>query len=92
MRLKDMNARNATEWTNGYLFFDEELLPDIAKDLERSYDVHIHLMAPELEKLRFYGTFMRKEMSVKGVLDILASTGKIQYTMNGKEINLYPPQ
>ncbi|GHU89295.1 anti-sigma factor [Bacteroidia bacterium] len=88
MRIIKVNARNTTEWTNGYLFFDEELLPDIVKELERSYDVKIIITHPDMEKLRFYGNFTRKEQSIEEVLDMLGSTGKIKYSVNGKEIRI----
>ncbi|MDR1200566.1 MAG: DUF4974 domain-containing protein [Tannerellaceae bacterium] len=90
MRIIKVNARNTAEWTNGYLFFDEELLPDIVKELERSYDVRIIITHPDMEKLRFYGNFIRKELSIEEVLDMLGSTGKIKYCVNGKEIRLSP--
>ncbi len=88
MHLDKVNAKNTAEWTNGYLFFDEELLPDIVKELERSYDVKIILTHPDLEQLRFYGSFIRKELSIDEVLETLSSTGKMKYRKNGKEISI----
>ncbi len=82
-------VKYTAEWTNGYLFFDEELLPDIVKELERSYDVKITLADRSLETFRFYGTFVRKEYRIEDILDMLASTGKIAYKVSGKEIELY---
>jgi ferric-dicitrate binding protein FerR (iron transport regulator) len=90
MRLVRVNARNTVEWTGGYLLFDDELLPDIVKELERSYDVHIILTHPKLEKMRFYGCFIRKELSIEEVVDILVSAGNLQYSRNGKEVRLSP--
>lgn len=31
LKVESVTASNASQWTDGYLFFDEELLPDIAK-------------------------------------------------------------
>jgi ferric-dicitrate binding protein FerR (iron transport regulator) len=90
MRLIRVKARNTVEWTSGYLFFDDELLPDMVRELERSYDVNIILTHPDLEKLRFYGCFIRKELSIEEVVDILVSAGNLQYSRNGKEIRLSP--
>jgi len=89
IRMKNVTASNTMAWTTGYLFFDEDLLQDIAKDLERSYDVKI-TVHPDAAKMRFYGSFCRKEQSVKDILDILASTEKIKYNMNGKEFRISP--
>jgi ferric-dicitrate binding protein FerR (iron transport regulator) len=89
IRLTKTKASNDAEWTNGYLYFDEELLPDIAKTLERSYNVKIAIH-PDLAAMRFYGIFVREEQSIKDILDLLASTRKVKYTMNGKEVIFNP--
>ena len=39
MHVEHSTVANALQWTNGYLFFDQELLPDVVKELERSYNV-----------------------------------------------------
>lgn len=82
------NASNALEWTNGYLFFDEEKLPDIARELERSYNVKIRIADESLKTFRFYGNFTRTEQTIQEVLEVLASTEKLSYEINGKEITL----
>ena len=43
MHVEYSTVSNALQWTNGYLFFDEELLPDVVKELERSYNVKIQI-------------------------------------------------
>jgi ferric-dicitrate binding protein FerR (iron transport regulator) len=82
------NASNALEWTNGYLFFDEERLPDIARELERAYNVKISIADESLKTFKFYGNFTRTEQTIQEVLEVLASTEKLRYEMNGKEITL----
>jgi len=89
MRLKQVTASHSVEWTAGNLFFDEDLLTDIAKYLERSYDVKI-TVHPDLSNVRFYGNFFRKGLSIEKILNMLCSTGKMKYSMNGKEIELNP--
>lgn len=90
MRLTKVASRNAAAWTDGHLFFDEDLLSDIAKDLERSYNVTITITHPDLENIRIHGTFIRKELSIEEVLDILAATGKVKYNLKGRKIMLSP--
>ena len=89
LQISSVEAEYASEWTNGFLFFDEDLLPDIAKELERSYNVKIPLEDSSLATFRFYGNFVRKEQSIRDILDMLASTGKLQYHINGRNIHLY---
>ncbi|WP_288733284.1 FecR domain-containing protein [uncultured Parabacteroides sp.] len=81
-------ARYTAEWTNGFLFFDEELLPDIIKELERSYNVKIYIEDESLKTFRFYGTFVRKEQTIQEILEMLASTGKLEYRIKGKTVRL----
>lgn len=88
MRVSKANSSHSSEWTSGYLFFDEELLPDIIKELERSYNVKITLADRSLESYRFYGKFSRMEDTLEDILDMLSSTNKIQYKINGREILL----
>ena len=89
MTVETVTASNASQWTGGYLFFDEELLPDIVKELERSYNVNIHITNDSLNKFRFYGNFVRREQSIQEVLDALASTEKMQYKIEERNITIY---
>ena len=89
MTVETVTASNASQWTDGYLFFDEELLPDIAKKLERSYNVKIHIANDSLKRFRFYGNFVRREQSIQEVLEALASTEKMQYKIEERNITIY---
>lgn len=87
LTVESVTASNASQWTDGYLFFDEELLPDIAKELERSYNVKIHIANDSLKTFRFYGNFVRREQNIQEVLEALASTEKMQYKIEELSIN-----
>ena len=89
LTVESVTASNASQWTDGYLFFDEELLPDIAKELERSYNVKIHIANDSLKTFRFYGNFVRREQSIQEVLEALASTEKMQYKIEERNITIY---
>lgn len=89
LTVESVTASNASQWTDGYLFFDEELLPDIAKELERSYNVKIHIANDSLKIFRFYGNFVRREQNIQEVLEALASTEKMQYKIEERNITIY---
>ena len=91
LTVESVTASNASQWTDGYLFFDEELLPDIAKELERSYNVKIHIANDSLKTFRFYGNFVRREQNIQEVLEALASTEKMQYKIEERNITIYLP-
>ena len=89
LTVESVTASNASQWTDGYLFFDEELLPDIAKELERSYNVKIHIANDSLKTFRFYGNFVRREQNIQEVLEALASKEKMQYKIEERNITIY---
>lgn len=89
LTVESVTASNASQWADGYLFFDEELLPDIAKELERSYNVKIHIANDSLKIFCFYGNFVRREQNIQEVLEALASTEKMQYKIEERNITIY---
>ena len=79
-------VRNSMVWTKDELFFDEELLKDIAKELMRSYDVSIEVV-DSVQDRRFYGSFKTFGSSIEEVLETIASTGQMRYVYkDGKYI------
>ena len=85
-------AAYSAEWTNDRLYFDEVLLSDIIKELERSYDVKITVADDTLNTIRFYGNFRKREQSIQEIMNVLSSTDKMTYTMNGKIIVITLPK
>jgi ferric-dicitrate binding protein FerR (iron transport regulator) len=83
-----VKAKYVSEWTKGFIFFDEERLPDMVRELERSYNVKINIADDSLRNCRFYGNFPRTEQTIQEVLNVLASTNRLKYKIQGKEITL----
>ena len=81
MHVESKNAANAMLWTTGELFFDEELLTDIARELERHYNVKITILGDKLRDLRVYGHFVSREMGIEDILHILSATNQIDYSI-----------
>ena len=75
-------------WINDELFFDEELLEDIAKKLMRSYDVEIEV-ADSLKNKRFYGSFKIMGNTIDEVLQTIASTNRMKYRHEDEKYILY---
>lgn len=67
------------------LFFDEEPLSQIARDLERAFNVKIEIKDPRLQSERFYGDF-RNEETITEILDIMAANNNLYYRIKGDEI------
>lgn len=88
MTLQRVKAENTTVWLNNELFFDEELLTDIAKKLSRSYNVRIEV-ADSLCNRRFYGSFKITGNTLDEVLHTMASTNKMKYRKEPGRYILY---
>lgn len=73
-----VKADKAKVWINDELFFDEELVEDIAKKLTRSYNVKVEV-ADSLRDKRFYGSFKITGNTIEKILDTMASTGQMNY-------------
>lgn len=78
----------ANAWSRNELFFDEELLEDIAKKLMRSYDVEIKV-ADSLRSKRFYGSFKITGNTIDEVLQTIASTNRMKYRYEDNKYILY---
>lgn len=89
MHISEAKALNSKDWTNDNLFFDEYLISDIAKELERNYDVKIKIADDALKGLRFYASFNRRNRSLIEVLDVLTATNLVKYKIEGDIIYLY---
>ena len=88
MRKLKTSVTHANCWKDNKLFFDEELLEDIAKKLMRSYAVQINV-ADSLRDRRFYGDFVIGKSSIREVLDAIAATGRVNYTYKEGKYILY---
>ena len=88
MDITSAKVKEATLWTENILLFDEDLLPDIVRELVRSYHVQIEIENADLKQTRFYGQFNQLEQNIYDVLDMLSETGKLKYHEEGKVIYL----
>lgn len=84
-----VDAIYASDWTKGYISFDEEKLGNIVQELERLYNVKITIADENLLEYRFYGNFKRTEQTIEDVLKVLVSTERLRFEQKGKEIILY---
>ena len=74
-------------WNNNRLFIDGERFEDIARTLERWYDVHITITDHELKAYRYTGKFVYNE-TIAQVLKVISATTPIQYKIVGNEITV----
>ncbi len=81
--LPQMHTPNRT--FRNTLFFDEEPLEQIVKDLSRAYNVTIRLGCEEIAADIYYGDF-RNEENLFQILDVITSSGEINYEVKENQI------
>lgn len=74
-----------TAWKDGKFVFKDADLQAIIQELEKLYDVRIHLENDSLRKLHFRGMF-EYEQNIFSALETLELTTKIKYRMDGRDI------
>ncbi|MFZ4724428.1 MAG: FecR family protein [Paludibacter sp.] len=85
LELKDVDGSLSTQWSEGIIIFDNEKLEQIARRLERAYNVKIELTNASLSDSHFYGVFS-KNQSIKDVFDIITLSNKLHYKIKGDTI------
>lgn len=78
----------ANVWTSGAHFFNEYTLEQIARILEKSFDVVIIFRDEKKKELTFYSDF-RSDDTIDEILDILSSSRKFKYTQNADIIEIF---
>lgn len=74
-----------TAWKDGKFVFKDADLQAIIQELEKLYDVRIHLENDSLLKLRFRGMF-EYDQNIFSALETLERTTNIKYRMTGRDI------
>lgn len=82
-KLPDMVVPNTT--LRNILFFDEEPLNQIIRDLERAFNVSIELKEENIGKEKFYGDF-RNEETVYDILKIITMNSDLKYEVEDNKI------
>lgn len=80
---------NDKSWTEGYIVFDETPLKDAVKILSRVYSTPIIISNKDIENLKVYGRFDKNIHSINDIMNILKTTGKINYRIFDKNISIY---
>jgi ferric-dicitrate binding protein FerR (iron transport regulator) len=83
---KDIDAESESAWKDGWLSVRGESLYELARKIERLYDVKINFQDPELESYRYTGRI--RQLSLEQVLKALALTSPVEFTIEEKVVVL----
>ncbi|WP_177230416.1 FecR family protein [Chitinophaga sp. CF118] len=84
IQVHSIDAELAVAWKDGKFVFENEKIEAIMKMVERWYNVQV-VYQGEMPEDVFHGSVSRLE-NVSQVLDILESTGRIHFKMEGRKI------
>lgn len=85
VQVKKINAREVSAWTNGQLRFDQASFPQIAKSLERKFDVKIVIRSESLKQDVFSGSFS-SNYSLDRILHEIDVDKKYAWTRRDNEV------
>ena len=76
-----------TSWVYNRLVFDGDSFQELAKKMERWYNVKINIRSKELLRYRFKGAFENE--TIQEALNALQLTAEFSYKINNNEIDLF---
>jgi transmembrane sensor len=83
--VQQVSAQQVLGWAEADMHFDALPFDELAKHLEKRYDVHISFKNPELGSCPITGKFTGTE-SLKEVMEILSQTRNATYSINGTQV------
>ena len=85
---KRVVSQEVIQWKENRLHFDEEPMRDVLNAIERSYNVDIVLQTNSLDTLKFYGSFKTDEQTIDDVMEVLSTTQKMKYNIEGRKVTI----
>lgn len=83
--VKEVNANEEIAWIRGYFNFNNTSLEQIARVLERWYDVDITIENKQIGDVKFNGV-LRKKQDIHFVLKAITNTSNVTYEINNRNI------
>jgi ferric-dicitrate binding protein FerR (iron transport regulator) len=87
VNVNTVEASKYIAWHSGKVRFDDERLVDIARQLEKQFDITITFQDEEIKNYRFRGSYNLTD-SLTEILDVLRFATGIKYTLKDNEIEL----
>ncbi len=84
----EINIQEEIAWKDGKLIINNEPFEELAKKLERKYDIVFKFTDNDLKKYSYSGTL--RDFPLEQVLRALELTSPVKYTIKEKTVYLYP--
>lgn len=82
-----VNLDNYMAWKDGKFYFNSVTFQNIARQLERKFNVHIHIASDDLRNTVFTGDFVRGE-NLEQILRVMTRDKRIKYNIDGDQISI----
>ena len=86
--IRNSAQANVDSWTTGDLRFDNKTLKEMAKVIERRYDVKIRIMDSSLVE-EYFTCHFRKDLTIAQAMELLKETRRVDYRIEKKTVYLY---
>ncbi len=87
VQVEEVDVNLYTSWKDGLFMFQNRTLSDLSIELSRTYDVEFDFKDTQAKNIRYTGQYERQQ-NLSDVLDLLASTGNIEYTIQKRIISI----
>jgi ferric-dicitrate binding protein FerR (iron transport regulator) len=84
-RKRNVTASHHSSWKDGKFYFDSMTFEHIARQLERRFNVHIHIESDRLKQTSFTGDFVRQE-SLEQILNVITTDRRVHYKIEGDQV------
>jgi ferric-dicitrate binding protein FerR (iron transport regulator) len=85
---REVSLRNCLSWKEGKFYFNNLTFEDIAKQLERHFNIKIEIVGENLKRMAFSGEFIRGE-SLEQILKIITADKRFHYRMEDGHVVIY---
>ena len=88
VEILSVNTPMITSWKDGVFIFDNESIEEIAKKLEKFYNINIVIKDESIRSLHYYAYFKRYQ-NPTDVFDILRMTKEIDYSVENNILTIF---
>lgn len=88
LSIREVDVREVTAWKDGRFVFSNMTLEEIARQLERWYDVQINFQDAAVRAYRFTGV-MKRYNRLAQLVELIEETTDVRFRIDGREVKIY---
>ena len=88
IKVKNVEIESYISWKDGWYKLEGLALSELAKKLERYYDIQIDILPKDLQILKITGKLELKE-SIERVMENISVTAAFNYTIENNQVSIY---